>query len=146
MCCMAYYSSSPFDHSTGQLFLICSIIGDKICKMLDDQLVQHIAEHGTTHPMSTDQPSDDEHIPFAPARKAPAQPKQKAGNPDVIILTIYSINLSDHCLPAHINNKHLYFNIDKPIPMKLGAVAVYDLRICMKEDIPGPNYVKGEDK
>jgi len=34
---------------------------------------------------------------------------------------------------------------DEPIQMNLCTVAVYNLRICMKEDNPGLNYFKGDN-
>ena len=32
--------------------------------------------------------------------------------------------------------------MDEPILVKLHTVTVYNLRMCMKEDNPGPNYFK----
>ena len=36
--------------------------------------------------------------------------------------------------------------MDEPMLMKLYTVAVYTLRMCMKEDNPGSNYFKGDNK
>jgi len=35
--------------------------------------------------------------------------------------------------------------VDELILVKLYTVAVCELRMCMKEDNPGPNYFKGDN-
>ena len=43
---------------------------------------------------------------------------------------------------VHISCKHYSSKTDELILMEICAVVVYHMRICIKEDNPGPNYFK----
>ena len=48
-------------------------------------------------------------------------------------------------LSVQMSCKHNSSLTDESMLMNLNTVAKYDLRICMKEDYPGPNYFKGDN-
>ena len=48
-------------------------------------------------------------------------------------------------LPVQLSCKCNSSLTDQPILMKLYTVTVFDMRICRKEDNPGPNYFKGDN-
>ena len=50
------------------------------------------------------------------------------------------------CLSVQMSCKHNSPLRDIQMLMKVYTVAVYDLRMCKKEDNPGPNYFKGDNR